>query len=180
MITFASVLLGFSSLFAQPVGQYLPADHVALVNAAMERGVEVRVNTNECVKQGDVHGYYSWSLGRSELVICQANAQQRHVEVRWTENDLDTLRHEIVHMIQDCNVGGIADGKMKVLLDLDELENHTRELMPTGEIASIVEGYKSQGATDYEIMKELEAFLVAKYIKPEAILATLNKTCALK
>ena len=54
-------------------------------------------------------------MGHGTMVICQENRiKGSHEMVSWTEGDLDTLRHESHHLVQDC-IGGSGRGD-KVLV----------------------------------------------------------------
>ena len=72
--------------------------HASLANAIAEVGVDVYINPPEVCEDGIAGMYIS---GASALVVCQDNATGEE-QVDWTANDLDTLRHEAQHLIQDC------------------------------------------------------------------------------
>ena len=79
--------------------------HVGLWNTLQRAGVTTQINPRDC--KPEFHGYYN---RRSvKLVVCQDNSTGGGRQVEWTANDLDTLRHEAQHVLQDCMVGGLGD-----------------------------------------------------------------------
>jgi len=105
------------------------------------------------------------------MVICQDNRREEGVEVQWTDNDLDTLRHEAHHMIQDCAAGGIGDGKMSLMLFVSR-SGYTLE-----QVKQIAKHYQQQGVTGYDMLMELEAFAVARSIPADLIAVKLKEYC---
>ena len=47
--------------------------------------------------------------------------------VQWTENDLDTLRHEAMHVLQDCSAGRVGDGLLESTMTTEFLAQVARE-----------------------------------------------------
>ena len=77
--------------------------HQMLWQAAEATGVRVAINVARCDTE-PAYGWY-WAAA-NELVVCQENKiPGSNKEVRWTEEDLDTLRHEVHHLVQDCRDG---------------------------------------------------------------------------
>ena len=68
--------------------------HVALYQAVEKAGVTIYVNPPEVCDADDAPmGLYAGA--HSVMVVCQDNRiKGSEKEVTWTENDLDTLRHE--------------------------------------------------------------------------------------
>ena len=83
------------------------SDHVNLFNTLKEVGVTPLINSAHC-KDGDYGLYHTTA---QLLVVCQENRTANGDQVKWTLNDLDTLRHESHHVVQDCNNGKVGDGK---------------------------------------------------------------------
>ena len=108
---------------AQPVGTTAsPQDvsaHIDLLRTVQRAGTQVYVNHAVCVKEGNegVNGMYY--PGHNVLVICQDRATDTNM-VEWTLNDLDTVRHETQHMIQDC-VAGYHNERMTPFFNDKEL-----------------------------------------------------------
>jgi len=83
-------------------------EHKELARTIVSLGVPVSINTNIHCPAGESGSYFAAGF----MVICQDNRTANGKEVEWTANDLDTLRHEAHHLIQDCASGTIGDGKM--------------------------------------------------------------------
>ena len=82
-------------------------------------------------------------------------------EVVWTEEDLDTLRHEAQHLVQDC-MDRSLDG------DLDSVYQDPirlgKEVIGERGMVAIAKAYADQG--DHIIVMEIEAFSVAAINNP--------------
>ena len=149
-------------------------DHEQLWNTLEEAGVTVRLNPRDC--KDDFHGYYN----RRDVVlaVCQDHGRPGGRQVRWTENDLDTLRHEAQHVIQDCMVGGLGDLASDTYFTEDELVEFLAKSRLTREnIESIIESYIEQGADKETVIMELEAFAVALDIDAESISKAVERMC---
>ena len=163
-----------TSIIAAPAaearGTY--AEHTQLGNAVKSTGVVLKFNPMEC-NQKDAMGWY-WSYG-NEMVICQENrSRYSTAEVQWTEEDLDTLRHEAQHLVQDCmdgkqngNLGSVY--KDPIALAKDVLSQH--------QIDKIIEVYTEGGASEHIVVMELEAFSVAAMNDPAEQTRDINKFC---
>ena len=164
--TFLAILASFVS----PAKADTVADHNALWEAVESTGTRVRVNPRDC--DGDDN--YGWYWARySELVICQENrVQGDRNQVAWTEEDLDTLRHEAHHLVQDC-MDNRLDGRLESVYENPlALAKNTlsRDFAET-----IVEGYIDKG--EHIVIMELEAFSVATINNPLEQVADIKKYC---
>ena len=163
-----------SSVIAAPAaearGTY--AEHTQLGNAVRSTGVNLKFNPMEC-NQKDAMGWY-WSYG-NEMVICQENrSRYSTAEVRWTEEDLDTLRHEAQHLVQDC-MDGARNGRLgSVYNDPIAL---AKSALSQGHIEHIVKVYAEDGASEHIIIMELEAFSVAAMNDPAEQTRDIQKFC---
>ncbi len=129
--------------------------HEALVNEIRRYDVSIEVNPKDCPKK--VSGFYAGAQRR--LVICQDNGVAGGPAVAWTANDLDTLRHEAQHFIQDCRVGGNHDHSLiPVYRSPTKLAQETLGFEGVQEITTT---YRAQGADDLTLLLEYEAFAVA-------------------
>ena len=132
--------------------------HDVLVERLREAGVDVQVNHSHCDTDPQMMGFYAGQ--HRLLVVCQDNAPVgSRTPVEWTENDLDTLRHEAQHFIQDCMIGGNHDHR------LGNVYKHPGELavdvLGMDNVRSIARAYMSRGASEDTVMLEWEAFAVA-------------------
>jgi hypothetical protein len=115
-------------------------------------------------------GWY-WAY-HNEMVICQEGKRQAGVEVQWSEEDLDTLRHEAQHLIQDCMDGSRQGALTAVYRDVPALVKNT---LSNTAIQNIIDAYSEQ--SDHIIMMELEAFAVAAINDPMEQANDIKKFC---
>ena len=147
--------------------------HQNLWAALEEVGVTPTLNDMRCF-QGGIDGYYH-SYGNA-LIVCQGKSKKPGNVAAWTTNDLDTLRHEAHHVIQDCVDGTIGDGKILPLFDdYDSWHSFVTTALTPAQIAGIIESYK--GATPETHKTELEAFAVANSLDADMIALIVRDVC---
>jgi len=148
-------------------------DHIRLAQAAEATGVRVKINPDRCDTER-VFGWY-WAAA-NELVICQENKiKGSNKEVRWTEEDLDTLRHEAHHLVQDCMARENRDGILgSVYTKPIELGYKVLGQDRTNRIA---EGYAKNGANAHVQIMEIEAFAVAAINDPMEQINDIQRYC---
>lgn len=147
--------------------------HHAQLMAATERaGVKIYINHKIC-DQRNVLGMYI--PAHKAVVICQENRTPgSDRQVRWTEEDFDTLRHEVHHVVQDCR-DGFMDGELEsiykrpVELGYDVLGHEYTNW--------IAESYGENGASGHIQVMEIEAFAVAAMNDPMDQISDLNRFC---
>ena len=147
-------------------------EHNQLIGAIRSTGVQFILNGPHC--SGDEYMGYYWAQ-RNEMVICQDNRNRgsHQHEVRWTANDLDTLRHEAQHLVQDCMSGHYRDGRLgAVYTDPIALAKH---VLGTEGIHHILKAYSQ--VDDHTKVMELEAFSVAAMNDPIEQVRDINKFC---
>ena len=163
-----------TSIIAAPAAQAKGtfAEHTQLGNAVKSTGVVLKFNPMEC-NQKDAMGWY-WSYG-NEMVICQENRFTFSTrEVRWTEEDLDTLRHEAQHLVQDC-MDGARNGRLGAVYK-DPVALAKRTLSQRA-IRHIIKSYTDDGASEHIVVMELEAFSVAAMNDPAEQTRDIQKFC---
>ena len=169
----ASSAIGLS-LFAIPgVGAETHLNHDELKKVLNDVGVEVFLNDTDLC-DGSKSGMYSPDY--NAIMICQDDRiETSDQEVEWTENDYDTLRHEAQHVVQDC-MEGINNNKMSLFFSdrIEYLEFIVMGLTKS-EFFQVVEAYRSLG--DDILLNELEAFVVAKSVKPDTIAKAVRGVC---
>ena len=160
----------FAPVAAQARGTF--QDHINLAEAVKANGVALYINPPACFAENAPMGWYS-GKGRV-LVVCQDNAVNE-TQVTWTANDLDTLRHEAQHMIQDCMVGGNHDHALGPVyrrpLDL------AAATLTRDQISWIIDTYRGHGASDHVLVLELEAFSVAAQNDPAEQVEDIKRYC---
>ena len=174
--------LGLVAMFSAPVNaaQYnVPNDHQQLLNAVERAGVAVQINPGDKC-DGKAHGYY-YPGNPGVLVICQDNARGKGIthEVAWTNNDLDTIRHEAHHLVQDCLAFRRGDGALRPMFtDLDELYNFAISSgLTDANIENIINNYTDNGASREVVVLEIEAFSVAAGISASNIAEAVGDAC---
>ena len=143
-------------------------DHTELARAVASTGTDLLINVAACQTK-DALGWYHAAKG--ELVICQENATGSEM-VAWTAEDLDTLRHEAHHLVQDC-MDNVLDG------DLETVYVEPAELIGTvltkQQVLNILDWYEEAAKTRQ--LMELEAFSVAIMNDPLEQVADIKKYC---
>lgn len=175
----ATILASLSIATPGPVLANEIEDHQYLWETVEHIGVQRFINHPKyCSKFKEYSGLYD--SNNNVLVICQDEARQLNGEmVGWTDNDLDTLRHEAHHIVQDCASGTIHDAELVTLFDGDELEQFVLQSGLTPEkLRWIASSYRSElNASDDVILMEFEAFAVAASINPRTIADKLLEFC---
>lgn len=155
-------------------------DHIDLLEKVMDVGVKVYVNSTHC-DSGQFFGYYE-PMGKGTLIICQENRIAGSQEmVTWTEEDLDTLRHESHHLVQDCK-GGVRGDKKLVPVFKNEVGviSFARPILGDERMKEIVFKYHTWGAPWEVIVLEFEAFAVAEAIPASDIAAAVEHNCKVR
>ena len=132
--------------------------HMTLGQTIRSTGINFKINPRSCWEK-DSMGYY-WAY-HNEMVICQENKRSVGVEVQWTEEDLDTLRHEAVHLVQDCMDGSRQGALGSVYKDPINL---AKGVLGDRGIRGVINAY-SDSSNHIKVM-ELEAFSVAAMNDP--------------
>ena len=150
-------------------------DHLALVEALQEVGITPLINTAHCSSGSD--GLYHTTA--RILIVCQDNSQTVGDQVDWTENDLDTLRHEAHHVLQDCRLDSLGDGNLSLYFqDEEDLTEFVVNSSFSGEkIETLIQVLREDGLSARDILLELEAYIVAADIDASLIADKLVEFC---
>jgi len=167
------------------------SQHQMLLDTLRSKGVYVALNVPQvcdAVKTNkSTHGVYFYNSNKdvAMMAICQDFGGQGE-EVQWTANDLDTLRHESIHYLQDC-MDGELDGAMVPLYDgpggYSPIDLNIKDVVAAigyEQDTSIIATYTRSGASDEVIRLELEAFLSASKIKADMIAQSIDVNCPAK
>jgi len=159
--------------FATPVAAASFEDHVKLSEAVGSTGTTFLINPDRCDKSGSFGWYWVKDGQYREVVICQENkVEGSNAQVDWTSEDLDTLRHEAHHLVQDCRDGsfnGILDSVYQSPIKL------AFRVMSPQRVAKIVEVYND--STNHMVIMEIEAFSVAAMNDPLEQVRDIQKYC---
>jgi hypothetical protein len=152
---------------AQEISETTLAQHILLVQAAEDKGVDFVFNHPFCQRKG-LQGFYDGQV----LGVCLGPTGEI------TENDLDTIRHEAHHMVQDCLGDGKADyqfeGDGSMYPNAYELALHAG--LPLDTLTRIRMAYSHLDERDF--LMEVEAFYVAHAINPLQIAEAINTLCS--
>jgi hypothetical protein len=155
-------------------------EHQVLMDTLKSHGVKVVINDSRHCETG-THGVY---ISQSKtLIVCQDHAHSLKItaQVRWTQNDLDTLRHEAHHMLQDCADGALGDGNIiPVIRDPATYQQFVSNGLTDEQITGITEHYVKNGATPDVVKRELEAFSSAATIGPTQLAGFIDRLCTIK
>ena len=106
------------------------------------------------------------------LDVCQDNHTKPWVQVKWTLNDLDTLRHEAHHVVQDC-VDKPFDGQLRPIFGQDkDWATFVGNAMTPEQAKMIMSQYPV-----HQAYTELEAFAVARTVDADTIANKLEEYC---
>ena len=150
--------------------------HSHLIQAIKATGIQFRLNPASC-DQDTSFGWY-WAA-KNELVVCQTlrnRGGNYGQETVWTNEDLDTLRHEAHHLVQDCMKGGYRDGLLgsvyvkPIRFGLDVLGQDF--------VQTIVKEYSEAGVDKHSQIMEVEAFAVAYTNDPAEQVRDVYKFCS--
>ena len=146
--------------------------HVDLSKAVQRAGISGYVNHKVC-DEGNSLGMYI--PAHNSIVICQENRTKGSDSVvAWTEEDYDTLRHEVHHVVQDC-MDSTYDGELgSVYKDPIAFGVST---LGKGGAARIAALYEENGASEHIQVMEIEAFAVAAQNDPAEQISDINRYC---
>lgn len=159
----ASLTLSGGPAVAAP----LDTGHAQLLGAVQARGITLYLDGDRC-DSGHVDGFYVGSY--KALVICNKGSRD------FDANDLDTIRHEVVHFIQDCARGQAIDGNLETILK----PGAAREILAEVGLSAdgITKVYTDNGAGD-AVPYEHEAFAIAAGMDASTITKALEQFCPL-
>jgi hypothetical protein len=165
LLRIAAATLAVSLLGAPVVATTHPAEE--LVAEIESLGVSVFFHGEKCA-QGFDGVYYPVA---NKMVIC--SPLPPHM---MSDAVRKTLRHETVHMIQDCNSGGLesetlgnltSDAQLQTLINMSRLD-----------ASQIVNDYREyMNASDYVIRLELEAWSIQEVATEQMLVQAIQKLC---
>ena len=170
MIRFLTTALLATTIFGSvtpalaEISPQVAAEHNALSAALTARGISLYLDEEDCHTR-PVAGFYH---GPSKsLVLCNNGS------ATMTEDNLDTLRHESIHFIQDCANGAI-DGHLRTILEPGQAR---AMLAQSGQDPEwIRRTYESHGAGAHVPFEE-EAFGAAAVMPASAIVQAMDIFC---
>lgn len=158
-------------------------DHVQLVETLERAGVRVYFNPYICEPKEGLNPSGLYVSQSRQVIVCQDNGKWDGETVPFTDEDLDTLRHESHHVVQDC-IDGLGDNSLVNMfpvvktpgkISLNEFVS-TSGLSPRM-LMHIFTTYTQAGADNKVIGLEYEAFAVANSIDAATIALAIANTC---
>ena len=172
MIKRVLATLSALALAVSPAGAATDAErreHLMLYQALEDVNITVYVNNP---KLCDERGFLGLYAPKYRLIgICQKDPTKR-----FTDEDLDTLRHEAHHVVQDC-LDGRIDGEMVLLFTGEEKQSFLRNY-PDSKEMRIQRIYGDAGESEHIVALEVEAFAVAELVGAETIAQAVRNACA--
>ena len=172
----SATLLSLTFAGAPVLANNTESAHVDLLNSVVDAGVRVYINPAHCFLEDAPNGFY---VSQSRvLVVCQDNRETEGEIVDMTANDLDTIRHEVHHVVQDCK-DGIGDNSLKNFFSGEGELAEFLELSSLTEyqLNRIVSAYTENGADIRTVLLELEAFAVAADVDASDITGAIQTFC---
>ena len=159
-------------------------DHITLLESVERAGVRIYMNPAHCEPKGDLTPSGLYISQSRVMIICQDNGKYDGVVVNPTDNDLDTIRHESQHVIQDCK-DGIGDNSLVNMFPVVKTEGRlslsefvTNSGLTPRELMHIFTTYTQAGADNKVIGLEFEAFATAEAISARTIALAVDHVCA--
>jgi hypothetical protein len=142
-------------------------DHMNLIRTLARIGVRTKFNDKRVCMSGNSGVYFSHLR---LMVICQDRARSSNRMVEWTNNDLDTLRHEAHHVVQDCVEGRLGDTQLgELFANPEQFNNFVISNLGHTRANNIAQRYGRDGKDQATIFVEVEAFAVAYGISARTI-----------
>ena len=162
MKAFISAFLASLAIVAPAMAAPLPADHQQFVDTMVNDGVIFVVNepAEACYGEVKLDGSYVVYKDDRYLIVCQDNRTTSDV-TNWTANDLDTIRHEGFHIIQDCMAGTKSDSVFDTVFTTQE---EVIDALGVEQAMDIMSTYAQAYEKDRhgDIKYEIEAFYAAR------------------
>jgi len=147
--------------------EYLDRTEVEIIKVVEKAGYKTKENTKLCLLSVDYVGFLD--KRNKEIIICTNNAKKREGYTISRKNDKDiyertalhikkALRHEAIHVAQECNNGNLL--KIKGKLEMSKLK--TKALNKSIQISGDEE-------------KERQAYILEN--KPKLVAKELKKYC---
>lgn len=165
--TLLATILFTSASPALAISDATAVQHNELVSALTEVGIKVYTDADVCHKR-PLSGFYH-GPSRS-LVLCNKGSREM------TEENLDTLRHEAIHVIQDCKNGAQGDEIFQRALKPGSVQALAQQYGIS--LDRIKTMYESRGASQEVIQLEYEAFTGAAGLSAPTIASAVRVMCS--
>ena len=146
----------------------LGAPHTRLIATLESKGVTVRIMPRGAAGTCS-QAWGSYSPGMREVIICIQGNQ-------FDEGSLDTIRHEAIHVAQDCRAFRLGDGAMKAGLSLDA--SYKRGLSVGVDLDKALAPYVLRGFGPKVLTIEAEAISGAAVLTADQIADQIKEVCS--
>ena len=121
---------------------YLDRIEVEIIRIVEKAGYNIEENTSLCLLSDDYVGFLE--KRRKVIVLCTKNAKRRegYTLIRKRDKDIfertalhikKALRHEAVHVAQECNDGNILKIEKKFFMNVSKMKALNRSIRISGE-----------------------------------------------
>lgn len=146
------------------------ASPARLVDTLQAHGVQVFLDDPEC-ESGVFGGLYNSTT--NQMLICSGGG----IPQQLTAEQAKILRHEAVHVVQDCHSkGGLQDDQVALLMDDNQLDMMIR--LSGIDADAIESGYRMMGADDFVVRIELEAWSLQEVATERDVIDAVNRVCS--
>lgn len=152
---------------ATPVLAYDPDNTMILANAITEAGVNLYT---DCGEAAGFVGIYA-STHRT-LAVC-ANGR---LPTEFTPDEQDTLRHEAIHLSQDC-MGVAFDGELETTRNLTSVFGMVAAASDRLDFGKIENSYRLRGSGDMTVLMEFEAWSGAMLMTNKEVAGLVQRSC---
>jgi hypothetical protein len=144
----STLTVGVAPAVALPMGleNHIDGQHYELLESIEEAGANVVINDGECFEGNKKAGYYGfWSGGRQLFVVCTEASRYPGQMTAFSEEDLDTIRHEAIHMTQDLVGDKTLNGRIETIHQInDHFIDWVNESVPPHRMSVVLDYEKSE------------------------------------
>ena len=130
-----TLTLGAGTAQALPQGleNHIDQDHYELLQTVEETGAQVFINDGDCFENGQKAGFYGYWMGSEQkFVICTEASTRPGQLTEFSEEDLNTIRHEAIHLAQDWVGDKAPNGHLETISVMnDGFVNWVNEVVPS-------------------------------------------------
>ena len=121
---------------------FLNKAEIGIIKIVRQAGYQVEENTKPCLVSDDYVGFLNKKKKR--IIICTSNAKRRENYTPLLNKNLETfertalhikkaLRHEAVHVAQECNDGKLLKINQKLSINPSKIEALKKSIVISGE-----------------------------------------------
>ena len=130
--------------------EYLDKAELEIIKVIEQVGYKTEENTKLCLLSDDYVGFLNKS--KKVIIICTNNAKKREGYTLLRKKDKDSfertalhikkaLRHEAVHVAQECNNGNILNTKERLSMNISKMKALNISMKISGEEEKEIQAY---------------------------------------